>query len=144
MRLFNLVILSIIIVGINSCGKPSTQPDSFFVSFKATLNGAGETPANGSAATGTATATYNKSTQILIININFSGLTPTSIKLFKGAAGTTGTLVFTIPGSTSPVNYTSVALTSTQEADLLANLYYINIQSAAYTNGEIRGQLIKQ
>jgi hypothetical protein len=35
-----------------------------------------------------------------------------------------------------------VTLTEAQEAQLLANQYYINIHSAAFLGGEIRGQLI--
>ena len=31
-----------------------------------------------------------------------------------------------------------------QEADLMANKYYINVSSDAYPEGEIRGQLLKK
>jgi hypothetical protein len=40
------------------------------------------------------------------------------------------------------LNYTSAALTPEQEADLMANLYYVNLHST-FTAGEIRGQLVK-
>ncbi|MNR54273.1 CHRD domain protein [compost metagenome] len=40
------------------------------------------------------------------------------------------------------MDYISPPLSASQEADLLANLYYVNLHSAASTGGEIRGQLI--
>ena len=65
--------------------------------------------------------------------------------IHKGAVGVPGGVVFGFPAPiTSPIDYTSVALDSTQQADLNANMYYVNIHSAAYPGGEIRGQLIKQ
>ena len=41
----------------------------------------------------------------------------------------------------TPATFTTVALDATQEADLLAGLYYVNIHSAKEKNGEIRGNL---
>ena len=77
--------------------------------------------------------------------VNYSGVTATNSHIHKGAAGVSGGVVFGFTSPiTSPVNYTSVALDAAQEADLNANLYYVNIHSAAFPGGEIRGQLIKQ
>lgn len=77
--------------------------------------------------------------------VNFSGITATASHIHKAAVGVPGSVIFGFtPPITSPINYTSVALDSTQQADLNANLYYVNIHSAAFPAGEIRGQLIKQ
>jgi hypothetical protein len=142
MRLIKYLALAIIVTT-TSCKKDSISTDNFYVGFKATLNGTSEIPSNGSAATGTATATYNSRSKILIINIPYQGLTATSAHIHKGAAGSAGTAtVFTITNLASPITFTSTPLTAAQEADLMANLYYIDIHSAAYPNGEIRGQLI--
>ncbi len=137
-------LLALVVITITSCSKPQVSTQNYYVAFKATLNGASETPVNPSAASGTATATYNKNTRILNINVTYTGITATLAHIHKGAVGVAGGTVFTFPKLTSPIYYTSTELDATQETDLLANLYYVNIHSAAYPNGEIRGQLIKQ
>jgi CHRD domain len=93
-------------------------------------------------ATGSVTGTYNKGTKILTVSVNYAGLTPTAWHIHKGAAGVAGPVVLDM-GTTfvSPFNFSTVALTADQEADLLAGLYYINIHSKKAPNGEIRGQL---
>jgi hypothetical protein len=126
-----------------SCKKSDTTSSD--VIFKATINGASETPANASTATGTATLTFNTDTKIFSIVVTFSGITATASHIHKGDVGVAGNVIFPFPTPiTSPINYTSAALDASQEADLNANLYYVNIHSAAYPGGEIRGQLIKQ
>lgn len=133
-----------VLILISSCKKSVVPTENFYISFTALLKGSNEIPPNASAATGTATVTYNKTTRILKVNVAWTSVIATKVIIYKGAAGVTGTSVFTLNGVISPVNYTSVALSDAQETDLLANLYYINIHSTAYPNGEIRGQLIKQ
>jgi hypothetical protein len=130
-----------------SCSKDDDKPavQTKFDFKAATISGANEVPANTSTATGTATGTYDSVTKILTINVTFSGFTATAAHVHKAAAGTNGGVVFNFaPQLTSPIVYTSPALTAAQEADLFANLYYVNIHSAAFPSGEIRGQLIKQ
>ena len=101
-------------------------------------------PANASAATGTFVAAYNKDTKILKYTITYAGITPTAWHIHKGAATATGAVVFNFGTtfSTPYVNQT-VALTTDQETDLLAGNYYVNIHSALFAAGEIRGQLVK-
>ena len=142
-RILLFVIASIIIISA-ACSKDEDTPDPNVV-FKATINGAGEVPVNASTATGTATLTFNTDTKIFTIVVDFSGVTATNSHIHKGAVGVSGGVIFGFTNPiTSPINYTSVALDATQEADLMANLYYVNIHSTAYPGGEIRGQLIKQ
>lgn len=112
------------------------------VTFNAALNGASEVPSNGSAATGSAVLNYNKTTKIFTLSVTYTGITPTSAHIHKGAAGADGAVVFPISDLTSPMDFTSTALSSAQEADLLANLYYLNLHTSAFPEGEIRGQLI--
>ena len=142
LKQFQFIVLAGLLVTAVSCKKDTVDPN---VKFVATINGASETPANASAATGTATLTFNKDTKIFSIVVNFSGITATASHIHKAAVGVPGSVIFGFTSPiTSPVNYTSVALDSTQQADLNANLYYVNIHSAAFPAGEIRGQLIKQ
>lgn len=115
------------------------------VIFKATLNGASETPPNNSKGSGTATLTYNTQTKTFNIVVTYSGVTATGAHIHKGAKGASGDVVFPFPMPvTSPIKYTSAPLDAQQQADLYAGLYYINIHSNAFPAGEIRGQLIKQ
>lgn len=139
-------IMSVVLAGIltivSSCSDDEADPN---VIFKATINGASETPANASTATGTATLTYNKNTKIFDIVVNFTGVVATNGHIHKGEPGVPGGVVFPfVQPVTSPINYTSPVLTVSQDSALNANLYYVNIHSEAFPGGEIRGQLIKQ
>ena len=135
------VSLTLILFAAASC----KESEDTNVTFKATINGSSEEPVNASTATGTATLTYNKDTKIFTVVVNFSGITATGAHIHKGDMGVSGPVVFGFTSPvTSPINYTSVALDATQDADLNANMYYVNIHSAAFPGGEIRGQLIKQ
>ena len=49
----------------------------------------------------------------------------------------------TASGSFSGSYAGPLALTAPQQADLLANKYYLNIHSATFGGGEIRGQLVQ-
>lgn len=141
-RVQAIVLLSVLLIA-GSCKKSDTT--STDVVFKAVINAASETPANASTATGTATLTFNTTTKIFSIVVNFTGITATAAHIHKGEVGVPGGVIFGFTAPiTSPINYTSAALDASQEADLNANLYYVNIHSAAFPAGEIRGQLIKQ
>jgi hypothetical protein len=135
-------ILFLFFVGI-SCSNDddNSTPNPVIVTFNATLNGASEVPANASEATGTATASYNKTTKILTLNLTYSGITPKMGHIHVGAVGVSGPVVFPFSNLMSPFSYTSPALDATQEADLLANKYYVNLHTDAFPAGEIRGQL---
>lgn len=107
----------------------------------ATLSGASEVPANTSTATGKAEGTYNNDTRKLNLTITYQGITPTAWHIHKAAAGTNGGVLFDFGNTfTSPFNY-STTLTEEQETDLKAGMYYVNIHSATFKGGEIRGQL---
>jgi hypothetical protein len=114
--------------------------------FSGTLSGANETPPNASAATGTVSFTYNSSTKVLSGTVTYSGVVATAAHIHNGAVGVAGAVVFPLDAVSlaSPISFTSVPLDASQEADLMNNLYYVNIHSAAYPGGEIRAQLTKQ
>ncbi|MEY2917112.1 MAG: hypothetical protein RIS73_826 [Bacteroidota bacterium] len=143
--LIRFLAIAFIVTSVSSCSKsdPTPVPDPN-VTFKATLSGASEVPANASAATGTATLTFNTTTKIFSLTVTHSIATATNGHIHKAAAGASGGVIFPFSSFTSPIAYTSVALDATQEADLNANLYYVNIHTAAFPGGEVRGQLIKQ
>lgn len=144
-KFFTYTLLLVFVMGMVSCDKDDEPAPSNTITFQVTMTGANEVPANMSAATGSATFTYNKTTYVLSGTVNFSGLTPTAGHIHKGAAGANGGVIFPLGTApfTSPIAFASVTLDATQQADLLANLYYVNLHSVALPGGEIRGQLIK-
>lgn len=140
-KLFFYALLLFTVIGIVSC-KDDDDPKSDIVTFTATINGANEVPSNTSTANGMGNFTYNKTTYILSGTVTFSGITPSAAHIHKGAVGVAGGVIFPLAPLASPISFTSVALDVTQRADLMANLYYVNIHSVAFPGGEIRGQLM--
>jgi CHRD domain len=102
----------------------------------------GQLAAVNSKARGTVSGSFNPTTKILTVTINYSDMTPTAWHIHKGDVGVAGPVVVDL-GTTfaSPTTFTSTALTADQEADLKAGLYYVNIHSKIAPSGEIRGQL---
>ena len=143
MQSLKIICLAFVITCSVSCSKKDTTVDPN-VTFKATLSGASEVPANPSAANGTSTLVFNTNTKIFTVTTTYTGVTATASHIHKGAVGVAGPVIFGFTSLASPIVYTSAALDATQEADLNAGLYYTNVHSAAYAGGEIRGQLIKQ
>lgn len=131
-----------------SCNKDNNDnmstPTASTSTFKATLNGTNEVPPNRSLATGSATVTFNNTTKVLYISLSYTGMTPNAGHIHMGALGVSGPPVFAFSSLASPITYTSVPLDAGQESDLKSNLYYVNLHSTTYPDGEIRGQLLKQ
>jgi MYXO-CTERM domain-containing protein len=115
--------------------------------LSATMNGAQETPANASVATGSCTASADPTTLQVTFSGTFSSLaSPASAAVLRGLAK---------PGSVAPVllSATTVtaalagtftgsgALTSEQVSGMIAGETYCEIDDAAFPTGEIRGQL---
>lgn len=141
-KIFFYVLLLFTVISVGSC---KDDKDENIVTFTTTLNGASEVPATASTATGTANFTYDKTTYILKGAVTFTGITPTAGHIHKAAVGANGGVIFPLTAATpltSPVNFTSPPLTVEQRADLMANMYYVNLHTAAFPNGEIRGQLM--
>ncbi len=143
-HLIRLSVITVLFLGIISCtsNSPTTPLPPNLLTFNATLNGTSEVPSNASTATGTAVLVFNNTSKTFTITINYSGITATASHIHSGAIGVSGGVVFPLDITNNPIIYTSAALTTAQEADLKANLYYVNIHSTAFPNGEIRGQLI--
>jgi len=141
LRRYLLLITIIIFCSCHKVGDPMPDPN---ITFEATLSGSSEVPANWSTASGTATATYNTSSKTLSLTITYTGITPSHGHLHKGASGVNGPAIFTFSTLTTPIYYSCPPFDASQEAELLNNLYYINLHTTTFPDGEIRGQLIKQ
>ena len=145
--IIKLTAVTLIFIGLSSCSKNyNTTPAYSNITFYATLNGANESTPNTTTGSGTSTLVFNNDTKIFTVTTIYSGLTSTATggHIHRGAVGISGPVIFPFSSLNSPISYTSVALDATQEADLKAGLYYVNLHTTLYLGGEIRGQLIKQ
>lgn len=120
------------------------------ISLGSYIDGLQETPPVATPATGSATLTYDDVTKLLSWNISYQDLIGTlSNAHFHGPAAPgvgPAAVVLGIPlspgGATSGTFVGSATLTLAQEAQLLADLWYINIHSTFKPGGEIRGQVV--
>ena len=102
-----------------------------------------------SAGTGTGIVALNAAEDRLIVNMSFSGLTtPANMAHIHGpgAAGMNAPVLFdfaaVVPNATAgSIPQQIFAITPAQVAELKAGLYYFNIHTANFPNGEIRGQI---
>lgn len=140
----------IIITAAALAGAAIAAPASAFVHvFDFGLDGLQEVPPVATPATGFATVTYDDQSNLLSWTITYSGLIgSTTAAHFHGNAlpGFPAGVVLDIPSNSggnlfSPI-IGSATITSIQGTDLVAGLWYINIHSTAFPNGEIRGQVV--
>ena len=113
-------------------------------SFRATLSGASEVPANSTTGGGSLTATYDKGTSILNWKLSYSGLTgPATAAHFHGPAmpGTNAPPVVPFSSPASPIEG-QTTLTPAQAADLMGGKWYVNVHTKQNPDGEIRGQVM--
>jgi hypothetical protein len=126
-------------------------------SFVAALSGLDEVPPTSSTGTGSASVSLDVSLDTITVNLSFSGLLgPESGVSIDGPAppgiealSSLYTLDVQPPGDLSgTVSNQVITLTdlgtytvSQQISDLESGLWYINIQSTVFFEGEIRGQL---
>lgn len=101
-------------------------------------------PANTSAATGTASASYDRVSKVLTLTVSYSGVAANNMHIHKGPAGIAGNVIFPLGRNpySSPMTFTTPSLTLGQEDSLMNKLYYVNIHSVTFPAGEIRGQLV--
>ena len=143
MKKLSFLLLAVSLFTLGACDDDDDDMPSPITNFTATLNGASENPANNSTATGSATGTFNSDTKQLNLTITYTGLTPTVGHIHMGAVGANGDPVFPfVSVASSPITFSEV-LDATEEGNLMAGMYYVNLHSAAFPGGEIRGQLIK-
>lgn len=109
--------------------------------YDSSLSGAQEVPPTGSSATGTGTFTYNLVTQLLTWNIAHNVVAPTAAHIHSGAVGTNGPIQIGLDHTVNPM-VGSATLTTVQQGMLVNQLLYVNIHTAAFPGGEIRGQII--
>ena len=112
--------------------------------LSAKLSAAADVPPNPSTGSGTLQARYNTDTQVLKWKVTYSGLTgPVTGAHFHGPAapGTNTGVVVPFSGSLASPIEGEAKLSAIQASDLLAGKWYVNLHTAAYPGGEVRGQV---
>jgi hypothetical protein len=103
-------------------------------------------PVPMSTASGFGTLTVNVVTGMTTGKVIVTGTTATAAAIFQGFAGQTGTTQVTLtPNAANPAEWDVPAgtiLTPPQVTMLLQGSMYVQVASAAFPNGEIRGQII--
>jgi hypothetical protein len=117
--------------------------------FQAFLTGTGETPPNGSPATGFGTVVLNAAQTQITVDENWSGLTAAATASHihgPGGAGTNAAVLFPfagVPAATAGAIPEQVfSITAQQVAWLFAGYLYMNVHTSTFPGGEIRGQLL--
>lgn len=121
------------------------------VRFTATLDAAQEGGASTSTATGSAIALYDTATNTIDLVVTASNFTNTvsNSHIHEGALGVSGPVVvglgaeavYTRTGANLSGSFQNLAYAGTP-ATLLTGGAYVNLHSAAFPGGEIRGQLV--
>lgn len=144
-----ILTFSTIMIGTHSLYGKDKNRD--VLAFTALLNGGQEVPENDSNAFGIAFMTLERDSKMISYSITFtdeklSG-TETAAHFHASAnPGESAEVVFTITPDVSPLGSPKTGsvgpLTNKQIRDLRKGLFYLNIHTSAFSNGEIRGQVI--
>jgi len=115
------------------------------VDLKADLKASNEVPPNESKGAGLVTATFDTDSNKLSWKGTVSGLSGalTAAHFHSAEAGRNGPVAIPIVGADKGSFEGSATLTDTQAEDLMAGKWYVNIHTATYKAGEIRGQMTK-
>jgi hypothetical protein len=113
------------------------------ISLTTTLAGSNEVPANASTAAGAATIGLNPATLEVTGGITTTGIAGTGAHIHQAATGVAGPVIvpLTDGGSGTWMVPAGARLTPDQFASWLNGGLYVNVHSAAFPAGEIRGQL---
>jgi CHRD domain len=108
----------------------------------ASLAGNQEVPVTASTATGTATFALNTAETAITYSITHDVVSPTAAHFHSAAAGTNDGVVFALTTG-SPITGTWSAPSAANIAALKEGRLYINIHTAAFPGGAIRGQILR-
>ena len=116
------------------------------VHFTTKLDGASETPPKVTDGKGTAQVTLDTQTKALSWTVDYSGLSgPATMAHFHGPAapGTAAGVTVPLTGDMASPIKGSATITDGQIGDLRGGLWYVNVHTAKYPGGEIRGQVLR-
>jgi len=123
-----------------SCGGNHDTP---LTAFNTVLTGREEIPAVASSAFGTGIVTVNLDTRIMIASVVTTGIAETGVHLHVAPVGAIGAAQFALARTPGTTLWTaSAVLDDAQWRALRSGNFYMDVHSATFPNGEIRGQLI--
>ena len=137
------MITTLILTGAFASVLAVTSASAEMLAFKADLKGASEVPPTDSAATGTAEVNVDTATKEVKWSIQFSGLTGDATAAHFHGPAAVGENAGPAVDISGKIESGSATLTDAQLADLQAGKLYINIHTAKFPDGEIRGQVEK-
>lgn len=123
-----------------ACAEPST------VQMTAALSGNQEVPSTASPATGRGRLSLDRDSRRLTWNIDYAGLTggPLLGAHLHGPAATGASAGVQVPIQVGPSPLQgSATLTEAQAEALMGGRFYVNLHTAQFPGGEIRGQVIR-
>lgn len=157
LTVLSLVICSLMIV-LSSCERDAEMKRTTDFEKKGiVMSGAQETPSNASSALGKLDVYYSKGTRTLNFSFEWSGLSGAVTAMHIHGLAPTGYPAVPVQTlSTSGIIKCSASSTTAcgrysgtmqvdgvvvKEEDMINGMYYVNIHTAAYPGGEIRGQI---
>ncbi len=114
------------------------------IGFDAAIDGAQAVPTNTSTAKGTMYANIRSTLDTLDYAVLVTGIVPNNAHFHKGAVGVSGGVIVALApvGASFPNLYAGkVPMTPALIDAFIKDSMYVNIHSAAFPNGEIRGQV---
>ena len=133
-------VFAITIIALATVASPAAATKTAYI---ADLNGSSEVPPTDSKATGKADFTYDDTTKTLTWTITYSGLSDKAKAAhLHGPAkedDNAGPMI-TLSPLASPIKGSAI-LTEDQAEALTGGNMYVNVHTAKYPDGEIRGQL---
>lgn len=138
LRIFYMVWTCLLLA---SCGGHNDTP---LAAFNTVLTGREIIPAIASNAFGTGIVTVNLDTRIMIATVVTTGIAETEVHIHVAPFGAVGATQFALARTAGTTLWTaSAVLDDAQWRALRSGNFYMDVHSAAFPNGEIRGQLIK-
>jgi hypothetical protein len=138
-------LMASVLAGVALAAIAAAPASAEMINYNVPLTGAAEVPPNDSAGTGTVQATFDTDTKVFTWTIEYSGLTGDATAAhFHGPAAPDANAgpVIPIEGNlASPISGTAT-LTDAQAAELQGGMWYFNVHTAQYPDGELRGQLV--
>lgn len=132
----------------SGCSFYMGEPNLPKTDFRADLYGANEVPPTDSKGAGYFTAVYRPSTKVLEYRLNLVGLSgPVTMAYLHGPApagqNTQQVAPINVPFYADRSTMSDgVTLTASQAAEVLSGLWYVNVMTEKFPDGEIRGQIL--